>query len=103
MKQYDVCPLKSGRAKSNPRFVVVLQHSHMDDLATVLVAPLYLTSELPAIKRLRPEVRIARRNYVVAVDRLAAVPANQIGGGVASLETRCHEFSNALDLLFSGF
>jgi mRNA-degrading endonuclease toxin of MazEF toxin-antitoxin module len=103
MKQYDVCPLKAASPKSDARLVVVLQHAHMNDLATVLVAPLYLASELPAIKRLRPEVRLGRRNYVVAVDRLAAVPTKQIGGSVASLETRCHELSNALDLLFAGF
>lgn len=103
MKQYDVCPIKVGRTKTDARLVVVLQHTHLSDLGTVLVAPLYQNSQLPAIKQLRPQVRVGRRSYVVAVDRMAAVPTKLLGDAVSNLETRCHDFSNAVDLLFAGF
>ena len=44
-----------------------------------------------------------RRNYVVAVDRLASLPARQLAAPVANLETSRYELTKALDFLFAGF
>ena len=103
MKQFDVCRIASGASKKSERLIVILQHPHIDQLDTILAAPLYSPNDLAMITRIRVMVRINRRTYVVAVDRLAAVSTKQIGGPVANLEKHREEISRAWDLLFFGF
>ena len=99
MIQFDVCPTGSG----GRQLVIVLQHAHLSDLTTVVVAPLYTKAELPPFAHLRPIVRVGRKEYVMAVDRLFAVPAKTLGVPVGNLEPSRFEISRALDLVFAGF
>ena len=92
MKQFDVCRIVSGASKKNERLVVILQHPHIDQLDTILAAPLYSPNDLPLITRIRVMVRINRRTYIVAVDRLAAVSKKQISAPVANLKKTARKF-----------
>jgi hypothetical protein len=83
--------------------VVVLQHHDIDRIATVIVAPLYLPSELDVVERLRPTATVSGRRYVVAVDRLASIPKRQLGTAKDNLEPLRYELTKAIDLLLSGF
>lgn len=103
MKRFDVCPATGSGVSGRSRLVVVLQHEHMSDLATVVIAPMFTEDELAPIERLRPQVRVARKSYIIAVDRLASLPARQLGTAVANLEASRDELINALDFLFGGF
>jgi len=103
MKRFDVCAATGPGLSGRGRLVVVLQHEHLDQLANVVVAPLFAKDELDHIARLRPIVLIARKKYVVAVDRLASLPRRQLGAPVANLESARYELINALDFLFAGF
>jgi toxin CcdB len=99
MDQFDICPLRGGRG--NP--VVILQHRLSHDLDTCVVAPLVPTSELPPIERMRPLVYYRERDYVIAVDRLAAVARRNIDKPVGSVAAQRDGIIAAIDLLFTGY
>jgi mRNA-degrading endonuclease toxin of MazEF toxin-antitoxin module len=103
MKRFDVCRAEGPGVGGKGRLVVILQHQHFDDLATIMVAPLYMVRELPAVERLRPTVSVGKRRYRAAVDRMAAIPRRQLGTAVANAESARYELLGAIDLLFSGF
>jgi toxin CcdB len=103
VKRFDVCPATGRGIAGRGRFVVVLQHEHLDRLGTVVAAPLFADNELEHIDRLRPHVRLGRKSYIVAVDLLAALPKRQLEAAVANLEKSRYELTKAIDLLFAGF
>lgn len=103
MKRFDVCPATGPGVAGRGRLVVALQHEQLSSLANVVVAPLFAEAELAPIEKLRPRVRIARKNYIVAIDRLASLPRRQLGAAVANLDKSRYELINALDFLFAGF
>jgi mRNA-degrading endonuclease toxin of MazEF toxin-antitoxin module len=88
---------------AKPRTVLVLQHEHLFDIDTVVVAPLYEPASLSFISRVRVKTRIGRKSFVIAVDRLAALPRAQLSRPSANLERLRFELKAALDLVFSGF
>lgn len=102
MKQFDVCRAKGARVEGRGRLVVILQHGHLADLGSVVVAPLFEMGEIAHIRRLRPIVEIAGKKYLVMIDRLAALSSGQLGVTAANLESHDFELKNALDFLFSG-
>lgn len=105
MRQFDICELAAtGRRNARrARLVALLQHDFLSDLGSVVVAPLLPATEDNRIQRLRPVVKLQREEYVVAVDRLAAVRRQELGPVAGSIESSSHELRNALDLLFVGF
>ena len=102
MEQLSICRLHQTGPRHSRDMVVVLQHALLDDLNTRVVAPLVLSSELPHIPKLRPKVRIDEKDYVVAIDRLAAVPRRSVGEMLGSMLMRREEMIAAVDFLFTG-
>jgi toxin CcdB len=102
MEQLSICRVQRTGPRGSRDMVVVLQHALLDDLNTRVVAPLVLSSELPHIPKLRPKVRIDEKDYVVAIDRLAAVPRRSIGEMLGSIQMGREEMIAAVDLLFTG-
>jgi hypothetical protein len=103
MTRFDVCRTEGSGIGGRGRLVVILQHQHLDVLATTIVAPLYPMRELPAVERLRPTVSVGGKRYRVAVDRMAALPKRQLGAVIGNAENARYELLGAVDLLFSGF
>jgi len=102
VKQFDVCHAV-GAARKVGRLVVVLQHPYVDQISTIIVAPLFSPKDLPLVSLVRISVRIDRKIHVAAVDRLAALSAKDLGAPIANLEKHREKFSRAWDLLFFGF
>jgi hypothetical protein len=98
MRQFDICGLRHD----DRQMVLVLQHGHVDDLATVIVAPLAAVAE-PMISRIRFAVTIGGRNHVVQLDRMAAIARREMGETLATLAARQDEIKAGIDLLFYGF
>jgi mRNA-degrading endonuclease toxin of MazEF toxin-antitoxin module len=103
VKRFDICRASGLGVAGKDRLVVILQHEHFVDLDSVVVVPLYGTRELPALQRLRPEIKVDRRQFVAAVDRLAALPKQQLSQAIANAESIRFELLRAVDRLFSGF
>lgn len=103
MKRFDICPARGTGIKGKERLVIVLQHDHLADLATTIVAPLYPVRELPTLKGIRPLISVGRRRFVIAIDRLVSIPKTQLAASVATAEPIRFELLRAVDRLFSGF
>lgn len=103
MKQLDVCWAAGQGLAGGRRLVVALQHSDIQALNAVIVAPLYDASELPLVERVRVAARLKSKQYVVAIDRLGSISKKQLGKPIGSLEAHRYDIFKALDFIFSGF
>ncbi|MEQ1717995.1 MAG: CcdB family protein [Hyphomicrobium sp.] len=103
MKRFDICPARGTGVRGRERLVIILQHEHLSDLATTVVAPLYSVRELPALNGLRPILTLGRKKFVIAIDRLVSIPKSQLATSVGSAEPIRFELLRAVDRLFSGF
>jgi hypothetical protein len=99
--RYDVCRIKqSGKALA---LAVVLQHNILDQLRTVVVAPLIFADKMMRINRLHPVLSFNGMDYLVAVDLLVAIERRHIVDVVASADHLADEIKNAIDFVFIGF
>ncbi len=96
MRQFDVCQLARGEV------VVILQHDLLDELKTVVVAPLMEPARFPVASRLRPQTSWDREIRVIAVERLAAVERRALGPPLGSLEAHRAAIIAAIDILVTG-
>ena len=103
MLQFEIWRLLAppGESRNAPR-VVVLQHPHLRDLETCVVAPLRTLPELPALGRLRPEITVGRKRYRLIVDRLSVVSRKVLVERIGSAEQCAEPIKRALDELFYG-
>jgi toxin CcdB len=53
--------------------------------------------------KLNPSVVVNGKNYLLATERIAAVPVAQIGAFATDMTARSDEITAALDFLFQGF
>jgi hypothetical protein len=98
MRQFDVCRLKSR----NDQLVVVLQHDTVDDLDTRVVAPLSAVSYRALVQRLRVPVKLDGDEYLVQLDRMAAVSVRELGQVRGSLTKFEQPMKTGVDLLIFG-
>ncbi len=92
------------RLKSGDQLVVDLQSDFLQDLPSRVVAPLQPVEEVSwMISRLTPRFDVGGRKYVMATQRLSALPTSEIGALVADLSHRSDEITAATDFLFQGF
>jgi hypothetical protein len=99
--RYDVCRVRQVGKKS--ALAVVLQNTILDQLKTVVVAPLLDLGKIPRIKRLHPILTLNGSEFIVAVDLMVAVDRRNIVEIVTSADQLADEIQNALDLVFIGF
>jgi len=98
MRQFAVHRLKNR----SDQLVVILQHDGVGDLATRVVAPLSANSAGRAMERVRIAVDLDGSEYVVQLDRMAAVETREIGGACGSLDKFEQSVKNGIDLLLFG-
>ena len=96
MQQWDVVTLENGT------YALILQADLLDYASYRVAAPLVLARTFKAVKKLHPLVRIARRDYVVVVDKMAAIHIKAIRSVVTSMKDREWDIRRALDLVFVG-
>ena len=96
MRQFDIVRLKGGQ------LAVILQADLLDDRETRVVAPLFPKSEILPTARLHPIVRVGRRDYIMATEKMSAILKVDLDRVVGSLEAREYELRRALDLVFIG-
>jgi hypothetical protein len=98
MRQFDVCRLK---ARSD-QLVVILQHDTVDGLDTRVVAPLSPVPYRRLMERVRIPVRLDEGEYVVQLDRMAAISVREIGQVRGRLGDYEQTVKNGIDLLLFG-
>ena len=101
MSQFDVH--RYTLPGSRVALAVDLQNKLLEGLATRLIAPLRLLSEMDRpVLRLNPVVEIEGKRYFIALQGAATVRVKALGAKVASLENRRDEIVAAIDFLVTG-
>lgn len=92
------------RMTSSHILALNLQADILDDLKTRIIAPLYPVSELSwTMSRLNPRFTINSETYVMATQRMVAVPVHEMGEFVIDLSKHSDAIIAATDFLFQGF
>jgi hypothetical protein len=102
MRQYAICKIKEGRLGSGPDYVVILQRDLFSDMKTRVVAPLMHLGQVIPAERLHPQIQIDRVEYVIMIDRLAAIDSKLLVATSHSAISMRDEITRALDMLFTG-
>jgi toxin CcdB len=99
MRQFDIHLSADGRGP----YLLVLQSEAVNHFNIVVAAPLYPAHawEKPT-RHLQPSFDILGERFVLATNHLAAVPRQQFGEAVGSLDDHRSEILEALDFLFTG-
>lgn len=103
MRQFDVLRNPDPQTSLWAPYVLVLQADLLDELQTVIVAPLVLAERFPRPARiLNPVFRIGEQSLVVSMSELAGVSRQMLGEHVGSLADERDAIVAAIDLLFTG-
>lgn len=101
MPQYDVVPNPDPATAGRAPYLIVLQHDLLQDLPTVVVAP--VVRDAPAgLDRLLPEIEVAGEMLRVSTVELFATRHNRLGPPVANVSRAHDRVLSAVDLIFSG-
>lgn len=100
MNQYDVFDV--SKRKDRSELFIVLQAIALNDLSSVIVAPLAKLGRHKPIAIINPQINIFEETYFIRTDRLASVRVTLLKAKVAAVEDAHYDVSKALDRLFSG-
>jgi hypothetical protein len=98
MARLDIRRLKQVRGIT---LVVEMQSELLEDIDTVIVAPLVPVSTLPPIKEVNPLVRVANRELAVRLEQLISMPKDRLGEIAGNLVGEEYQIMRALDRLLS--
>ena len=99
MAKFDVYRLPDGN-----RCLIDCQADLLSDLNTRFVVPLLPLKDAPKpAARLNPVFELQGKQYVMATQFAATVPASELTVVIASLSEDHLTVSNALDMLISGY
>lgn len=103
MAQFDVFHNKNHDTKNEIPFLLDIQASLLDSLATRVVVPLAMLKQFgkPA-KYLNPIFTIDNKKVVMMTPELAGVSVKILGNKVISLSAFRQDIMNALDFLITG-
>jgi mRNA-degrading endonuclease toxin of MazEF toxin-antitoxin module len=103
VRQFDVFENPSVRSRAIAPLVVVLQSHLLDDLPTVVVAPLLRTAERPPFTQVGLTVAFDGTDYTLSVAELAATDARPLSRPVGTLADYEDAIRRALDRVFTDF
>ena len=99
MAQFDVFRIRDGE-----ELLLDCQSNILDRLETRFVVPLLSQDDMPKrIAKLNPRFEIEGREFFMATQGAATIPARMIGMRLASLAEDHHVIVGALDMLVSGY
>lgn len=102
MARFDVYQFDSLSAP----LVVDVQAEVLEDLASRVVVPLVPLSKAgnESLPRLKPNIVVDGKDYILMTTDLAALPRSRFGPQVANIDaTHRDDITNALDFLLYGF
>lgn len=104
MAQFDVYLNPDPVQRERTPYLLDVQNSFLDRLATRVVVPLRRAeyASLP-MHELNPAVEVHGQALVLDTAALAAIPGRGLGQPVASLRQQSSNVVSALDVLFGGF
>ncbi len=104
MAQFDVYAHPDTRMRERTPYLLDVQNSFLDRIATRVVMPLRGAEFAPLPMRdLNPVCTVAGQAVVLDTAALAAVPLRWLGVPLMNLRAQSPEVVNALDILFGGY
>lgn len=104
MAQFDVYPNPSKTSKGQYPYLVDIQSSLLNELATRIVIPLKKRSALggDAMRGLTPETRFADQEFLLLTPQISAIPVKHLKSPVGSLSHFRDQIIGALDMAITG-
>lgn len=104
MAQFDVYLNPDTTQRERTPYLLDVQNSFLDRLASRVVVPLRRVEYAPLpMRELNPALTVQGQALVLDAAALAAVPARGLGQAVASLRNESADVVTALDVLFGGY
>ncbi|MDF1484043.1 CcdB family protein [Ramlibacter sp. H39-3-26] len=104
MARFDVYAHPDTELRKVTPFLLDVQNSYIDSLATRVVLPLRLASEFHAAMRgLNPAFEVRGKKVVLDTAAIGAFPASGIGKPIADLTAQSIDIVSALDTLFGSY
>ena len=104
MAQFDVYPSPSKISKAHYPYLVDIQSSLLNDLATRIVIPLGKRSAFDgqAMQGLTPEISFADEELLLLTPQVSSVPEKHLKSPIGSLSHFREQIVGALDLAITG-
>lgn len=102
MAQFTLYRNANRQTQGRYPFLLDIQSDFLNELKTRLVVPVIKLAERKPITRLNPIFQWEQQQYLLVVQEMAAIPANNLGVKVTELETLRGEILAAVDLLITG-
>lgn len=103
MRQFDVFPNPSPRARAEIPYVVVLQSHLLRDCPTQLVAPLIIQDGVSAYSEVSVPVTVSGSDLILQLTEVGSVKARLLKRAIGSLLAHEDDIRRGLDRLFTGF
>ena len=105
MAQFDVFINPSSTTRKAFPYIVDIQSTTIEDIATRIVVPLARRRSLneQAMKKLTPEIQYEDEILILLVPQIASIPAKYLKNPIGSLNHFRDEIVAALDFAITGF
>lgn len=103
MRQFDVYEAPTDALRRIAPYVVVVQSHYIDELPTVLIAPLLRPSERPVYRGVSLPIVLAQGAFLLSLAELATVNRTLLRRRVGDLRDHEDAIRRALDRVFTGF
>ena len=100
MAQFDVFVNHNPKSQDRVPFLLDVQHSIVDELASRLVIPLVREQ---GFSKLNPKVRIDNQILYLSTQEMASIPVSHLDEKVGSLTENREDILGAIDFLLVGF
>ncbi|MBT0588109.1 CcdB family protein [Alteromonas oceanisediminis] len=104
MAQFDVYRNPSKQSKEAYPYLVDMQNSVIDQLATRLIVPLSIARSKPTMlmKNLMPEILFEGERYFFLTQQLTSMPAENLKSPIGTLESSRSLLIDAIDFAITG-
>ena len=104
MRRFDIYRNESSQTARRFPLLLVLQSDLLQQLTTVVVAPLGRASMVggKVVETLAPTLNVDGNSWVLYTPELAAIPTSRLRKRVGNLEDQREHIVRAIDFLFSG-
>jgi toxin CcdB len=104
LTQYDVVKNPSDNSAKRFPFLLILQTDFLNEIDTVIVAPLRLSEKSPPPRlRLNPVLDIQGRSYQLMPELMTSMQRLHLKKHICSVAPARDEIRAAIDFLFVGF
>lgn len=104
MAQFEIYRNPSQKTKEAFPYIVDIQHSIINDLATKLIIPLANAEAMSnqAMKKLTPLIEYNDRQYLLVTPQLTSMPKRLLKQPLGTIELQRHQIIDALDFAITG-